>query len=174
MSSFVNTVVKPESMPMPDQKAFDKQRLPVHILEEIISAYNASIAKYDLNNYFEVGDFLYDLQNKLFDIVGDCPSLENYDLSDLPELVSELICEIFETQFDLNRKKHVLYNQKFVHRMAKKLRVGVARANVSILKSSTDLRLLFAQPPKFNLVKNRKWRLTGIDEERRTVKIALK
>jgi len=130
---------------MPDQKAFDKQPLSDATLGKIIEAYNASIAKYDLNNYFEVGDFRYDLKNRLYGIVGEL-SLENYDLSGLPELIKELICEIFDSQYEANSKKRVLCDQKSAYRAAKKLRADTARANASLPASVPRWRVIHIDP----------------------------
>jgi hypothetical protein len=142
MNSSENTVPVPVLLPLPDQSAFGKQPLPENVLADIITAHNTSVNAYDLTNPYEWGDFIYNLTNRLCLIFGDYPSLENYDLSQLPELIRELICDIFENQYNLNRKNHVLYNQKTAYKEAKKLRVSAARANAVLPASVPRWRVV--------------------------------
>ena len=132
MSSSENTVTNLRFRPMPDPKAFDKQPLPDAILAEIITAYNNSVNTNNWRIRTEFGDLRYNLKSKLFAIVGNFPSLDNYDFSNLPQLVREIICEIFDSQFEANSKKRVLLDQKSAYRATKKLNAEAARANAAL------------------------------------------
>lgn len=130
MSSSVNTVFRPVPRPMPDQKAFDKQPLPPGKRAEIIKIYNDWVCTYYWTIRTELCNSLDNLKNRLFSAVGEL-SLDNHDLHGLPKLVREIICEIFEAQFEANRKKRVLLDQKAIYRVVKNLNADAALANAA-------------------------------------------
>jgi hypothetical protein len=95
--------------PLPDQKAFDKRPLPDDILDEIETAKNTYLNKYDILNRNDYANFREQFKNKLFEICNENPNLNNgiYDFSKLswPKLTIRLIEEISRAKFYEGRNR---------------------------------------------------------------------